>query len=43
VLQPVEDELWAEAGDVAERPDRWAAVGESWGARAMDALFACAP
>jgi hypothetical protein len=43
VLRPVEDELWAEAADVAERPDRWAAVGASWGARAVDALHACAP
>ena len=43
VLQPVEDELWAEAADVAQRPERWAAVGASWGARAADALHACAP
>jgi dipeptidase len=42
-LQPVEDELWAEADDVLEHPDRWAAVGESWGARALDALRSCIP
>ena len=29
---PVEDELWAEADDVAEDPARWADVGASWGA-----------
>jgi secernin len=41
VLDPVEDELWGEADAVFEHPDRWAAVGASWGARALDALGAC--
>ncbi len=40
-LSPLEDELWAEADDVLERPDRWSAVGGSWGARALLALHAC--
>ena len=34
-LQPVEDELWAEADDVLEDPARWAEVGASWGGRAL--------
>jgi secernin len=38
VLSPVEDELWYEADEVAERPDRWADVGSSWGERALGAL-----
>jgi dipeptidase len=42
-LQPVEDELWAEAHDVLEYPDRWAEVGGSWGARALDALRTSIP
>ena len=37
-LQPVEDELWAEADDVLGYPARWAEVGASWGGRALDAL-----
>jgi secernin len=41
VLDPVEDELWFEAGDIIETPDRWADVGESWGARALAALQSC--
>ncbi|HEY6472600.1 MAG TPA: hypothetical protein VIY26_06885 [Acidimicrobiales bacterium] len=41
VLDPVEDELWGEADAVLEHPDRWAAVGASWGRRALDALGAC--
>jgi secernin len=41
VLGPLEDELWFEADDVAERPDRWFAVGSSWGGRTMAALRAC--
>ena len=40
-LDPVEDELWAEADAVFEHPGRWAEVGASWGARALDALRAC--
>jgi secernin len=40
-LGPVEDELWAEADSIRERPDRWAEVGRSWGQRAMDAMGAC--
>ena len=42
-LKPVEDELWAEADDVLEDPARWAAVGGSWGSRALDALRSCIP
>ncbi|HWE65142.1 MAG TPA: hypothetical protein VG298_00725 [Acidimicrobiales bacterium] len=38
VLGPVEDELWQEADDVAEHPDRWRDVGLSWGPRAVSAL-----
>jgi secernin len=41
VLDPVERELWAEADDVAERPDRWNEVGSSWGGRALAALASC--
>jgi len=41
VLQPVEDELWAEADDVLESPGRWAVVGETWGPRALQALRRC--
>jgi secernin len=40
-LTPVEDELWAEADDVAEFPARWADVGASWGRRALDTLQSC--
>ncbi len=40
-LDPVEDDLWAEAEDVLEHPDRWAGVGSAWGARALEALHAC--
>jgi hypothetical protein len=40
-LDAVEDELWAEADGVLEHPGRWAEVGASWGARALDALRAC--
>jgi len=40
-LAPVEDELWAEADAVRERPDRWAEVGRSWGQRALGAMAAC--
>jgi secernin len=42
-LKPVEDELWAEADDVFEYPDRWADVGGSWGSRALAALRSCIP
>ena len=42
-LQPVEDELWAEADDVLEDPARWAEVGGSWGSRALHALRSCIP
>jgi hypothetical protein len=41
VLQPVEDELWAESDDVFEHPGRWAAAGTSWGPRALAALRDC--
>ena len=41
MLDPVEDELWAEADDVLERPGRWGVSGAAWGARALDALRAC--
>jgi hypothetical protein len=37
-LDPVEEQLWAEADDVVEHPDRWASVGASWGARVLEAL-----
>jgi hypothetical protein len=40
-LDPVEDELWAEADDVLEHPVRWAEAGAGWGARALAALRAC--
>ena len=40
-LDPVEDDLWAEADDVLEQPDRWAEAGADWGARALHALRAC--
>ena len=43
VLQDVEDELWAEADDVLERPEQWRVVGASWGARALQALRGCIP
>jgi hypothetical protein len=43
VLQPVEDELWADADDVLELPDRWAAAGAAWGSRALHALRTCIP
>jgi secernin len=43
VLQPVEDEIWFEADEVLERPDSWAAVAGSWGARALHALRSCIP
>jgi hypothetical protein len=42
-LQPIEDELWAEADDVLGQPSRWAEVGGSWGGRALDALRSCIP
>jgi secernin len=42
-LTPVEDELWAEADDVADQPSRWSVVGASWGSRALDALRSCIP
>lgn len=38
VLGPLEAELWQEADDVAEHPDRWAAAAEGWSRRAADAL-----
>jgi secernin len=37
-LDPVEDELWAEADDVADQPSRWAPTGATWGARALHAM-----
>ena len=42
VLQPVEDELWADADDVFAQPSRWASAGASWGSRALHALRSCA-
>ncbi len=42
VLQPVEDELWADADDVLADPSRWARAGASWGSRALHALRSCA-
>jgi dipeptidase len=43
VLQPVEDELWAEADDVLEDPGRWDDAGSTWGGRALEALRSCIP
>ena len=43
VLQPVEDELWAEADEVLEDPARWADAGAAWGGRALEALRSCIP
>ena len=43
VLDPVEEELWFEAGQIAETPDRWPDVAGSWGGRALAALRSCAP
>ena len=40
-LDPVEDELWAEADAVVEQPDRWATVGAPWGGRVLHALQTC--
>jgi secernin len=42
VLGPVVGELWAEADDVADRPDLWGSVGASWGSRALAALLSAA-
>ena len=42
VLDPVEDELWSEADEIVETPDRWADVAASWGGRALAALQSCA-
>jgi dipeptidase len=43
VLDPVEDELWAEADEVVDQPSRWAKVGASWGNRALHAMRSCIP
>jgi len=43
VLAAVEDELWAEADDVWERPNRWSNIGATWGARALHGLRSCIP
>jgi hypothetical protein len=43
VLDPVEDELWAEADEVVDRPQDWPAVASSWGGRALSALQSCQP
>ena len=43
VLDPVEDELWAEADAVVDRPQDWSDVAASWGGRALRALVSCAP
>ena len=40
-LDPTERELWAEADEVSERPDRWNEVGGSWGQRALAASPNC--
>ncbi len=37
-LDPVEDELWSEADEVADHPGRWAPTGATWGTRALDAI-----
>jgi secernin len=41
ILDPIEDELWAEADEILEQPDRWAEVGGTWGPRVIDGLAAC--
>jgi hypothetical protein len=41
VLGPVEAELWGEADEILEHPDRWNEVGGSWGGRALAALQSC--
>jgi dipeptidase len=43
VLAPTEDDLWREADEVRDRPDRWAAAGASWGRRALQAMRSCIP
>jgi secernin len=43
ILDPVEEELWFEAGQIAETSDRWPDVAGSWGGRALAALQSCAP
>jgi hypothetical protein len=43
VLDPVEAELWFEAEDIVETPDRWPDVAKSWGGRALAALQSCGP
>jgi secernin len=40
-LGPLEGELWSEADDVLERPERWPVVGASWGVRTLHALRSC--
>jgi hypothetical protein len=40
-LDPVEDELWAEADAGAGHPGRWHEVGHSWGPRALAAIASC--
>jgi hypothetical protein len=40
-LDPLEDELWAEADEVLEHPAQWVRAGAAWGARALDALRHC--
>jgi secernin len=41
VLDPVEEELWFEAAEIVETPDRWPDVAASWGGRALAALQSC--
>ncbi len=41
VLDPVEDELWAEADEVLDHPGRWGSAAVSWGARTLYALRSC--
>ena len=42
-LQPVEDELWADADEVLHNPAKWVAAEASWGSRALHALRSCIP
>jgi hypothetical protein len=42
-LDPVEGELWAEADEVVDHPERWYEVGATWGPRALAALSAATP
>jgi hypothetical protein len=42
-LDPVEEQLWAEADAMVHDPVRWAGAGVSWGSAALHALRSCIP